>query len=106
MDELGNQSKFTLASGERYDIKQAAALIDGLESEYVIVDRGYGADEFLAKRRRAGFYTGDTAPAELVKCFISKVKQYRRVFTRYDKLTRRYLGFIQGCELTHMAAMV
>ena len=26
---------------------------------------------------------------------ISVVKQYRRVFTRYDKLAQRYLGFIQ-----------
>ena len=29
----------------------------------------------------------------LVECFIGKVKRYRRVFTRFEKLSRRYLGF-------------
>ena len=32
--------RFTLTSGARYDITQAAELIDGLESEYVIADAG------------------------------------------------------------------
>ena len=29
----------------------------------------------------------------LVECFIGKVKRYRRVFTRFEQLGRRYLGF-------------
>ena len=37
---LGNPLRFTLTSGARYDITQAAELIDGLESEYVIADAG------------------------------------------------------------------
>jgi len=31
----------------------------------------------------------------LVECFINKIKHYRRIFSRYDKLARRYLGFLQ-----------
>lgn len=31
----------------------------------------------------------------LVECFFSKLKHFRRVFSRFDKLARRYLGFIQ-----------
>ena len=30
----------------------------------------------------------------LVECFIGKIKHYRRVFTRYDKLDTSYLGFL------------
>ena len=31
----------------------------------------------------------------LVECFINKIKHYRRVFSRFDKLDTRYLGFLQ-----------
>jgi transposase len=31
----------------------------------------------------------------LVECFINKIKHYRRVFSRFEKLANRYLGFVQ-----------
>ena len=30
----------------------------------------------------------------LVECFIGKIKHYRRVFSRFEKLDSRYLGFL------------
>jgi transposase len=30
----------------------------------------------------------------LIECFFSKLKQYRRVFSRFDKLARNYWGFV------------
>ena len=30
----------------------------------------------------------------LVECFINKIKHYRRVFSRFDKLATRYMGFL------------
>ena len=30
----------------------------------------------------------------LVECFFNKLKQFRRVATRYEKLSRRFLSFI------------
>lgn len=30
----------------------------------------------------------------LVECFINKIKHYRRVFSRFDKLAIRYIGFL------------
>lgn len=30
----------------------------------------------------------------LVECFINKIKHYRRVFTRFDKLSKNYLSFL------------
>jgi transposase len=30
----------------------------------------------------------------LVECFINKVKHYRRIFSRFEKLAQRYLGFL------------
>ncbi|CAG0980604.1 hypothetical protein ARNL5_02448 [Anaerolineae bacterium] len=31
----------------------------------------------------------------LVECFFNKIKHFWRIFSRFDKLARRYLGFIQ-----------
>jgi transposase len=42
--------------------------------------RGY--DEHLYRERH------------LVECFINKVKHYRRVFSRFEKLSKNYLGFL------------
>ncbi|HEX2906566.1 MAG TPA: IS5/IS1182 family transposase, partial [Phototrophicaceae bacterium] len=29
-----------------------------------------------------------------IECFIGKIKHFRRGFSRFDKLARRYLGFL------------
>ena len=31
----------------------------------------------------------------LVECFINKIKHFRRIFSRFDKLDARYLAFLQ-----------
>jgi transposase len=36
-----------------------------------------------------------TIERHLVESFINKIKHFRRVFSRFDKLARRYLGFVQ-----------
>ena len=41
VDALGNPLRFTLTEGQAHDITQADELIDGIESDYVIADRGY-----------------------------------------------------------------
>ena len=38
-----------------------------------------------------------TESVTLVECFIGKLKQYRRVFSRFDKLDTIYLSFLQFC---------
>jgi transposase len=30
----------------------------------------------------------------LVECFFNKIKHYRRIFSRFEKLAERYLGFL------------
>lgn len=99
-----------LTAGQRHDITQAAALVEGYEPDYVIADRGYDADAFLEqieavdaiaviparKRRKVGRDYDKHLYKErhLVESFINKLKYYRRVFSRFDKLADRYLGFI------------
>ena len=46
VDALGNPLKFILTAGEQHDITQAEALIEGMDCERVVADKGYDSDEF------------------------------------------------------------
>ena len=75
----------------------------------MIADQGYDAQwlrEYIAElkmtamipvrsnRKVVVVYDADLYwESHLVECFIGKVKRYRRVFTRFEQLSRRYLGF-------------
>jgi transposase len=110
VDALGNPLRFKLTAGQRNDITQAQALVEGFDSDYVIADKGYDADHFRQlitdmgaipvippRSNRKDLYDYDThlyKERHLVECFINKIKHFRRVFSRFDKLASRYLGFL------------
>jgi transposase len=110
VDGLGNPLRFLLTGGQRHDITQVLALLEGFAPDYLIADRGYDADAFLAclaeqeieaviparKNRKANraYDVHLYKERHLVECFINKIKHYRRIFSRFDKLASRYLGFI------------
>ena len=110
VDGLGNPLRFLLTGGQCHDITQVCDLIDGFAPDYLIADRGYDADaflEFLANqgteavipsrknRKTAREYDQHLyKERHLVECFINKIKYYRRIFSRFDKLASRFLGFV------------
>ncbi len=110
VDALGNPLKYILTGGQRHDVTQAEALLSDLEFERAIVDRAYDADDLLAfiadkdaeavipptaKRNEQRPYDEHFyKERHLVECFINKIKWFRRIFTRYDKLMRRYMAFL------------
>lgn len=110
VDGLGNPLRFELSAGQQHDITCAEALIDGYSSEYVIADTSYDATAFVesiteggavpvipdrANRREPRTYDAHLyKERHLVECFINKIKHYRRVFSRFDKLATRYMGFL------------
>ena len=111
VDARGNPLRLTLSAGQRHDITQAHALVDGFAFDVVIADRGYAAQEFVDTLVADGIVV--VIPAHqraktkrdydrwlykerhLVECFFNKIKHFRRVFSRYDKRASRYLGFVQ-----------
>ena len=110
VDGLGNSLRFKLTAGQRHDITQAEALVTGYDTDYVIADKSYDADAFRQllsdqgaipvippRANRKHLYDYDThlyKERHLVECFINKIKQFRRVFSRFEKLASRYLGFL------------
>ena len=111
VDGLGNPLRFTLTAGQKHDITQAVQLIDGIDSEYVIADRGYDSDQFRESITKSGSVAVIPSRSNrkearaydkylyrkrhLVECLIGKMKHYRHIFSRFDKLANRYLGFLQ-----------
>ena len=99
-----------LTGGQVHDITQAEALIADLSSENVIADKAYDSDDFVQLIRDSGAApvippkSNRKVPRQydkhlykerhLVECFIGKIKHYRRVFSRFDKLSKTYLGFL------------
>ena len=99
-----------MTAGQCNDITQASALIKGYSCQYVIGDKAYDSDAFISeitsqdavavippRKNRIQTRTYDKELYKLrnrIERFFHRLKQYRRVATRYDKLAVRYLGFV------------
>ena len=110
VDSLGNPLDFMLTAGQVHDITQAPALLQGYHADFVIADKGYDADAFVAlieqigavpviparkNRKEPRFYDHHLyKERHLVECCINKLKWFRRIFARYDKLASRFMAFL------------
>src|SRR6266498_3979106 len=110
VDALGNPLRFRLTGGQRHDITQADDLIANFDFERVIADRSYDSDEFLQKiaekeaeavipprknRKDQREYDRHLyKERHLIECLFNKIKHYRRIFSRFEKLDKRLLGFL------------
>ena len=112
MDGLGNPLAFLLSSGNDHDSKYAIPLLGqvDIEGSNILGDKAYGAKairDYIDSREAS--YTipprsdvSDPWPVDwytykerhLVECFFQKLKWFRRVFTRYDKLDVSFLTFV------------
>jgi transposase len=110
VDGLGNPLRLRLTAGQTHESTQAQALLEGLSGQHVIADRGYagqplvdwiverGAIAVIPPHQRAkqprDYDRWLYRERHLIECFINKIKHFRRVFSRFDKLASRYLGFL------------
>jgi len=107
---LGCPVRFALTAGHRGDAPQAEPLIKGLAAEVVMADAAYDADRLrhaIAAKgavavipnnpSRARKYPLDKhlyAQRHLIECCFSRLKQFRRVATRFEKTARNYLAVV------------
>lgn len=102
--------RFMLTAGHRGDAPQAPALIENLPAKIVMADTAYDADylrQAIADKgalavipsnpSRTKKYPLDRhlyAQRHLVECCFSKLKQFRRVATRFEKTAHNYLAVV------------
>jgi len=102
--------RFVLTGGQRGDCPQARGLIEGLPADVVIADAAYDADalrETIAAKGAIAVIPNNPsrthkyplnkhfyAQRHLVECCFSKLKQFRRVATRFEKTARHYLAIV------------
>lgn len=110
VDGLGNPIKFILTGGHRNDITQAAELLKEQRDKVVLADKGYDSQALVNILEHQGCMA--TIPSKknakkprkidkeqykerfLIEAFFSKVKQFRRIFSRFDKTTSAFSGFL------------
>lgn len=110
VEALGNLARWRLTPGQAADVSTAAPLLDGVAAGAVAADKAYdcqslidtiaarGAEAVIPPRaNRAQPRTFDRhiyKGRNLVERFFCRIKHFRRVATRYDKLDARYEAFI------------
>ena len=111
MDALGNPIGFHLTPGQASDLEGSDVLLEELEADTLLGDKGYDADERVIKRLARQGKTAVIPPKRnriemreydkelykarhLVENFFARLKQYRAIATRYDKLGESFLGAI------------
>jgi transposase len=110
VDALGNPVRLILTPGQASEYGTAPALLAGFSPKAVIADKGYDSATLRESIRAIG-----AAPVipprknrldvievdwhsykdrNLVERFFQKIKQFRRVATRYERLARNYQSLL------------
>ena len=110
VDALGNPVRLMITEGQTSDYQKADDLITGFQADYVIADKGYDSDAFVmaincigaeavipprCNRKTLRDYDRDLyKERNLVECFFQKIKNYRRIATRYERLGINYTAML------------
>ena len=109
VDALGNPLRLALTPGQQADCSVAADLLQGLAVGAVLADKAYDTNAIVAQISQAGAVVvvpskrSRRTPRVLdrnlyadrnkVERFFNRLKQYRRLATRYDKSACSFLAF-------------
>jgi len=107
---LGCAVAFHITAGQKGDAPQAAALLEGRQADIVMADTAYDADHVRSciaeigavavipnnpsRSTKLPFDEDLYKERHLVECCFSKLKQFRRVATRYEKTAQNFLAIV------------
>ncbi|MDL2264085.1 IS5 family transposase [Synergistaceae bacterium OttesenSCG-928-I11] len=110
VDALGNPLKLFLTGGEVHDIVPAPDLLSDFSDCTVLADKGYDSNALVSDLESRNITvvipprSNRKDPRDydyhlykerhLVECFFNKIKQFRRIATRYEKLAESYLAMV------------
>jgi transposase len=122
VDAKGHPVCLLISPGEAHDASCADALLNGLENGAVVIaDKAYDADNIRAHIRHQGAvpnipnrfnrktkYRWTKAlyrERNRVERFFNRLKQFRRIATRYDKLGANFFAFVKLASMRILAAI-
>ena len=107
---LGCPVRFAVSAGQSGDAPAAEALIADLPAKVVMADTAYDSDrlrQIVARNGAKAVIPNNPSRAikhpidkalyaerHLIECCFAKLKQFRRVATRYEKTARNYLAVV------------
>jgi transposase len=108
---LGNPVELMLTPGQAHDLTCAEQLIDSADPDALLGDKAYDADPLIDTLTQRGITpvippkANRKAPRacdfalycerNLVERFFNKLKHFRAIATRYDKLAKIFLAGVQ-----------
>ncbi len=111
-DALGRPTGFLLTPGQDHDLVGADVLLSDVAAGAVIADKAYDADDRViqplerlgikvvipprSQRRTSRNYDRELYKARhLIENFFCKIKHFRAIATRFEKLSRNFLAGVQ-----------
>ena len=101
--------RLILTGGQVADVTQGVPLIADIKAGHVIADKGYDSHDLVGsiesggaeavipprsnRKEKREYDRHLDKDRNLVERFINRVKQCRRIATRYEKTARNYLAF-------------
>ena len=110
VDSLGRPLNIILSEGQESEIHYAEALLNDEFCDYLLADKGYDSDALRAVLKAKGIKS--VIPGRKnrnirveydrhiyrernqVERFFNRLKQFRRIATRYEKLAQMFMGAI------------
>lgn len=109
VDGSGKALQLTLAPGQRADIKAASEIVLP-EQSHLVADKGYDSNTFREWLRAKGstaciparcnrknpeaYHRGYYRKRHKVENFFQRIKRFRRIGTRYEKLDQTFLAML------------
>lgn len=109
-DALGCPTRFHITGGHESDCKHAVEVLSGQNAAVVLADKGYDTNEIVntiedmgsvavipprSRRLKQRDYDRHLyKERNAIERMFNKMKQFRRVATRYDKLASSYMSFL------------
>jgi transposase len=109
-DALGNPLRFILTPGQQHDATVANEILQGLQADALLADKGYDADDIInsfesgggkaiipprRNRLEARKYDHHVhKERHKIECLFGFMNHYRRIFSRFDKYKRHFQAFI------------
>jgi transposase len=106
----GKLVNLKLVPGNESDMRTATEVLGEVDGLVVLADRGYDSDairQYISSnggfpnipgrknRKKAPFYVKEVGRRRhVVENFFARIKRFRRVSTRYDRLAETYLSFV------------